>query len=105
MKERYRNVTVTLQKIKIIFQRLRNLIIFTEKTFKRMKIVGLFNQLELWCRKKYIVVSELAQNNFGVIFYSKTTLLINVSIIVCSSRGEFCKSSEISHCNLKNLNT
>ena len=57
MKERYRNVTVTLQKIK---------------------------KLELGCWNKYKAVSELVQNNFGIIFSTKTTLLNNVSIIVQS---------------------
>ena len=52
--------------------------------FERMKIISLFNQLELGCRNKYKVVSELVQNNFEIIFSSKTTLLNNVSIIVQS---------------------
>ena len=56
-KERYSNVTVTLQKIK---------------------------KLELGCWNKYKAVSELVQNNFGIIFSTKTTLLNNVSIIVQS---------------------
>ena len=40
--------------------------------FERMKIISLFNQLELGCRNKYKVVSELAKNNFGIIISART---------------------------------
>ena len=40
--------------------------------FERMKIISLFNQLEIGCRNKYKVVSDLAKNNFGIIISAKT---------------------------------
>ena len=40
--------------------------------FERMRIISLFNQLEIGCRNKYKVVSDLANNNFGIIISAKT---------------------------------
>ncbi len=40
--------------------------------FERMRIISLFNQLEIGCRNKYKVVSDLAKNNFGIIISAKT---------------------------------
>ena len=40
--------------------------------FERMRITSLFNQLEIGCRNKYKVVSDLAKNNFGIIISAKT---------------------------------
>jgi hypothetical protein len=34
--------------------------------FERMRIISLFNQLEIGCRNKYKVVSDLEKNNFGI---------------------------------------
>jgi hypothetical protein len=40
--------------------------------FERMRIISLFNQLEIGCRNKYKVVSDLVKNNFGIIISAKT---------------------------------
>jgi hypothetical protein len=40
--------------------------------FERMRIISLFNPLEIGCRNKYKVVSDLAKNNFGIIISAKT---------------------------------
>jgi transposase len=40
--------------------------------FERMRIISLFNQLEIGCRNKYKVVSDLAKNNFGISISAKT---------------------------------
>ena len=40
--------------------------------FERMRLISLFNQLEIGCRNKYKVVSDLAKNNFGIIISAKT---------------------------------
>ena len=86
MKERYSNVTVTLQKIskkisktmKFNYLHRKNFLYSKEfenghtSLFERMNIVSLFNQLELGCRNKYKVVSELAKNNFWIIILAQT---------------------------------
>ena len=40
--------------------------------FERMRIISLFNQLEIGCKNKYNVVSELAKNNLGLFISSKS---------------------------------
>jgi hypothetical protein len=40
--------------------------------FERMRIISLFNQLEIGCRNKYKVVSDWAKNNFGISISAKT---------------------------------
>ena len=40
--------------------------------FERMRIISLFNQIELGCKNKYKVVSEVAKNNFGILISSKS---------------------------------
>jgi hypothetical protein len=45
--------------------------------FERMRIICLFNQLEIGCRNKYKVVSDLANNNFGIIISAKTVQTVS----------------------------
>ena len=40
--------------------------------FERMRILSLFNQLEIGCRNKYKVVSDFVKNNFGINIGAKT---------------------------------
>ena len=40
--------------------------------FKRIRIISLYNQLEFGCKNKYIVVSDLAKQNFGIFISAKS---------------------------------
>ena len=40
--------------------------------FERMRIISLFNQIELGCKNKYKVVSEVAKNNLRILISSKS---------------------------------